>query len=91
MYYELHITCKGKPEEVKPLVEDKLGWRFSNIDGDPDLGEGVKCYATRQLNANKMMFNEVIAYLAAHADMLREEGVGVWREKIELVIYDNRH
>lgn len=89
MYYELHVTCEGEPKTVRPFVEDNLGWRFSNIDEDPDLGKGVRCYATTQLNA-KNAIQDVMAELAAHADMLREKGVKVTREKIELVISDKR-
>lgn len=87
-YYESHITIVGVPDEVRSYVE-RLGWKFSAIDGDPVLGKGVKCYATRQfkgtLNPNTVLLN-----LTASADRIHELGFNVVRRKIELVIYDDR-
>lgn len=44
-YIEAHVTLIGDPEELRPKVEE-TGWTFSCIFGDPNLGPGVKCYAT---------------------------------------------
>lgn len=86
-YYECHVTMTGDPRHVRVAVED-LGWKFSAIDGDPVLGEGVKCYATRQfkgtLNANTVLLN-----LNHAADRLSLRWP-VIRRKIELVIFDDR-
>jgi hypothetical protein len=79
---------KGDPKKISPHV-NSVGWTFSSIDGDPDLGRGVKCYATRQFNS-KLEVNEVIFLLNHTADILIEYGCEVLRKKIELVIYDER-
>lgn len=89
-YYEAHITLLGSPERIKPAV-DLIKWKFSVIDGDPVLGKGVKCYATKHFNA-KMDKEEVLMDLRMAADALEyalpEDEV--IRRKIELVIFDDR-
>ncbi len=87
-YYECHITMQGDPARLKPLVE-RTKWRFSSIDGDIDLGIGVKCYATRQFN-KRTPRDDMIATLNGVGLYLSEGGATVLRLKIEEVIYDNR-
>ena len=87
-YYECHVTMEGEAATVRPQVE-LIGWKFSAIDGDPILGRGVKCYATKHFNA-RMPENEVVAVLGYAATLLREQGLKVIREKVELVLHD-RH
>lgn len=87
-YYECHVTCLGTPEEVKPHVEF-IGWTFSAIDGDPDFGPGIKCYATHHYNFRHTT-DDVMDWVSMAAQTLRKFGIKVIREKVELVIYDIR-
>lgn len=91
MYYELHITIEGVPDEVKPHVVASTGWTFSAIDGDPVLGVGVKCYATRHIPAHlEIVEDEVLRHLTDEVERLEELGCKVIREKVELVMHDRR-
>ncbi len=78
----------GDPETIKPLVE-RFGWKFSCINGDPVLGDGVKCYAT-MLYAKSKGEDWVKGRLLYIALKMKNEGVKVLRRKVELVIYDDR-
>lgn len=86
-YYECHITMVGKPEEIKPIVES-LGWKFSCIDGDIVLGDGVKCYATMHYTIRKSV-EEVHHLLGMALLSINLLGINTLRSKIEKVIYDN--
>ena len=88
-YYEVHITMKGDPAKIEPLV-NKIGWKFSAIDGDPILGEGIKCYATMFFSPRRYEQDEVVEIIELVAQNLRSKGINVIREKIELVIWDRR-
>jgi hypothetical protein len=88
MYYECHITMMGDPGTLKPMVED-IGWKFSAIDGDPVMGDGVKCYATTFFNA-RVGTGEALERLLIAAAALRDKGAEVVRRKIELVVFDDR-
>lgn len=62
---------------------------FSAIDGDPSLGDGVKCYATLHLNY-RIPEQEVLRRLVNTAMYLKFLAINVIREKIELVIHDTK-
>lgn len=87
-YYEAHVTMLGEPESIRPFVE-QTKWKFSAIAGDANLGDGVKCYATRQMNT-KIGNDEALKSLHGTADWLEAHGVEVIRRKIEIVIFDDR-
>lgn len=91
-YYECHITMLGNPKLIKPLVEEQK-WKFSAIDGDPVLGDGIKCYATKLFPA-KLGEDDVKASLVATAAALTcnsgDDDLEVIRTKIERVVYDDR-
>ncbi len=90
-YYECHVTMIGPPSEIKPVVE-KLKWKFSVIDGDPVLGDDVKCYATKLFN-NRLTKESVLKDLLETAQKLDDFGCSRWivtRRKVELVIFDDR-
>lgn len=87
-YYECHITMVGQQSVLKPMVE-KQGWKFSAIDGDPTLGDGVKCYATRHFN-EKLSPEYIVSRVCETADVLATDGAEILRRKVELVVFDDR-
>jgi len=87
-YYEAHVTMLGVPDDIRPLVEN-LRWKFSCIDGDINLGDGVKCYATRQFKGT-LTEQEVVGKLYYAVGYLEGYGLQVIRRKVEVVIFDDR-
>lgn len=90
-YYECHITMEPEPDQIQTLKRDieSSGWKFSQIAGDINLGDGVKAYATKQLNSRKFNQTKAVNYMLLFASMLGAH-VKVVRRKVELVIYDDR-
>jgi hypothetical protein len=89
-YYECHITMRGNPKDIKPLVES-FNWKFSAIDGDPVLGNGVLCYATRHYNARWQKQSIIDEMRIVAAQLSQKAPVEeVLREKVELVVYDTK-
>lgn len=90
-YYELHITMDGSKEILEPLVNRMPNrWTFSAIDGDPIMGKGVKCYATKHYRIS-VTRNQVMGHLIQAVNFLKQRNVVITREKIELVLHDIRH
>lgn len=88
-YYELHITFLEKKEQelrVKLFVE-VYGWKYSIIDGDPVLGEGVKMYATIHFPTSYGI-KRVKDTLLWTSNRLQAAGFNVIRNKIECVVFD---
>lgn len=88
-YYESHITLVAPDslaDRIRTMVE-AAGWKFSKIDGDPVLGDGVKMYATHNYPTDVG-----IAYVTAalHGTSIGLIGCGyrVIRRKIETVVFD---
>lgn len=89
-YYECHITIEGDRKIIEDVVTNAVGWKFSAIDGDPSLGEGVKCYATMHYN-NRIPLMEVIDRVQTTAKNIAAFGhMKIVREKVEIVVYDTR-
>jgi hypothetical protein len=89
MYYELHITIESPPSPLtKPHVVNVLGWKYSEFDGDPVLGNGKRSYATTSFGANQHL-PFVMSQLDAAVTKLNALGETVTRSKIELVMVDN--
>lgn len=88
MYWELHITLGLHPVSAKPLIE-ALAWKFSCINGDPDLGGGPREYATHHGSPNAPI-EGIIHELNRVAGILKEAGFNVIRRKVELVMYDTK-
>lgn len=87
-YFECHVTLLGDPAVIRQEVE-RWKWKFSCIDGDATLGDGVKCYATMHYNA-RLDTALVRGNLFTIAQALEEAGLTVLRRKVELVIFDDR-
>jgi hypothetical protein len=100
-YYECHITIEapnflGEPRRtavarrsIKEVVEE-IGWKFSAIEGDIVMGEGVKLYATHHYNS-KLPADDVVALLKDAAAIIDgRSDAKILRRKVELVIYDDR-
>lgn len=91
-YYECHITMapsKGHVRDAVRYIVEALGWKFSSIEGDIVLGDGIKWYATKHFNSRKLGNDEVITQLHLTANYLKHT-IEVVRRKVELVIYDDR-
>ncbi len=88
-YYECHITMIGDPTLIEAATQQTL-WKFSCIEGDPDLGDGVKCYATRQYNKKDTIV--AISYRMEETAKLikKKSNCRILRQKIEYVLYDVR-
>ena len=89
-YYECHVTflapADSHPSTMGPAL---MGWKFSQIDGDPVLGAGVKSYFTRQFRES-IPLDSVTAEVEQVAEVLVAEGYEVLRRKVELVVYDSK-
>jgi hypothetical protein len=86
-YYECHVTFTGDGDE--PPSSKPRGWKFSRIDGDPDLGAGVNCYLTRHYPV-RLPLARVVGELNRAARALSDLGYAVRRLKVELVVHDFR-
>lgn len=87
-YYECHITMDGNPVVLEQKVL-AVGWKFSAIDGDPVLGNGVKCYATMHYSL-RLTKAEIMKRLKTISEHLTEHGAKVIRIKLEHVLHDER-
>lgn len=85
-YFECHVTFLPC---VANAIFPPAGWTMSRIDGDPDLGKGVKHYLTRHFRADTKR-EDVIQRLQEAASAISDQGHDVLRQKIELVIFDLR-
>ncbi len=86
-YYECHLTFKDDPLKVKEYIE-AIKWKFSCIDGDIILGEGVKCYGTMHYSISKYFEAEIVKIVNDLADTCIELGLNCIRKKVELVLFD---
>lgn len=89
--YELHITVDKKDAAKATEVARQLHWKTSQIDGDPVLGAKPFFYLTTYVRASTLSVSPARQRLRQGVHGLRNAGVYVLREKIELIIYDARH
>lgn len=88
-YYECHVTMEGDKSHIEKCVES-IGWKFSAIDKDIILGDGVKCYATMHYSKSKYADEQIIAFVEDASYNLASMGCNVIRSKVELVVFDRR-
>lgn len=86
MNYECHITVERQDGPVAAGVATALHWKYSQIDGDPVLGKKVYAYLTTHDSDLLRMRDRMTTAVSA----LRDQGVDVVREKIELIVYDTK-
>jgi hypothetical protein len=86
--FECHITVVPgiiKNDAIKEIVEAR-GWKFSCIEGDPDLGAATYCYATRWFEEEQ----HAITMTHMFKDQFISDGLFIIRAKVERVIQDCR-
>lgn len=89
MNFECHITFPASDSMIARTTAGQRGfegWKYSVIEGDPLLGPGVHAYLTRHSINYITLFTGMKALVGA----LTQNGVGVIREKIELIMYDTK-
>ncbi len=86
MLFECHITVSTDDAEIATQVAKDKHWKTSEIARDPVLGDSTFFYLT----THSKDYNEMWARLREAADQLAYDGVGVLREKIELIMYDTK-
>jgi|WetSurMetagenome_2_1015567.scaffolds.fasta_scaffold633112_2 hypothetical protein len=87
-YYECHITFVAPKQNGKEL-EELTQWKFSQIDGDPVLGSGIKSYLTKHYPA-RITTDFIISQMDDIAIQMLNFNYEVLRQKIELVVYDTK-
>jgi hypothetical protein len=87
--YECHITMLGDADQIEQVVNG-TDWHFSKIDGDPVLGVGVKCYATKNYKKSEMSLDNCVSTMETVAESIKEQHIEVVRMKVEEIVYDRR-
>lgn len=82
MRYECHITLR--PQVDLSALMHLLGWSYSCITDDPQLGPGSRCYATKYYASE----TEAIHGTRGAAELFRVRGFHVYRAKVECIVYD---
>lgn len=88
-YYECHVTFMGLRENLPTIAGELKHWKTSAIDGDPLLGDGVKCYLTRHYSGEESL-SVLKLDMEFAARRLKSRSLEVLRQKVELVIWDTR-
>ncbi len=93
MNFECHITIEIPADQQQHWIIEGLkarveavGWSWSCIDGDPQLGERRRGYATHYYPDQ----DTAIEMTKAVGGVLAGKGMNVVRMKVEEVIYDSR-
>lgn len=91
MYFEAHLTIETESKNKVKQLGDHHNWTYSEINGDPDLGPGTRCYLTKHYKHDTPL-DSIVSDLS---DMLTEINIfnipfTKIRRKIELVMYDIR-
>lgn len=86
MLYECHITVDVKDASSARDVATNMHWKTSEIARDPVLGDKNFFYLTTHTNDFPKMWEK----MTIASKCLKEMGVKVIREKIELIIHDTK-
>lgn len=86
MSFESHITIRVADAEIGEQVAARFGWKTSEIKRDPLLGDDSHFYLTKHSGALSEIYGEVEKASAA----LRQDGVAILRQKVELIVYDTK-
>jgi hypothetical protein len=92
MKFECHITMSRSDGPAALNVSAEYShlegglWKYSQIDGDPVMGQQVFCYLTRYDTSYVRLYSAMKTLVAA----LPQNGVNVLRQKIELIMYDTK-
>lgn len=84
--YECHITVPAARRNEAIKVAAQRGWKTSEIARDPILGDGTYFYLTSH-DDNLITLHGRMSLCALN---LREWGVPVIRQKIEMIVYDTK-
>lgn len=89
MSYEIHVTCYARDAVVmkEMAAHAVFPWKFSQIAGDPILGDDTYAYLT----AHRSTESSARAALADCVADLKRRKITIVREKIEEIIHDVRH
>jgi hypothetical protein len=86
MTYECHITVDARNAEAATAIAKRLGWKTSQIDGDPLLGDKVFFYLTKHARA----FQTILHDMLETGTILEAAGIALIRQKIELIVFDTK-
>ncbi len=87
--FECHVTVEKPTEDKLSTLKrfaEELGWKTSQIDGDPVLGEKVYFYFTHHCKNYSVIYSRMLHLLAN----LRSANIETVRSKIEHIIYDTK-
>ncbi len=90
--FECHITFRGDQSDDVQLIAESMGWlddgwKFSAMEGDPELGSVKFCYLTLHdvdYDAIRTDMHEIIYQFRIEAETYP------LRAKIEKIVYDER-
>lgn len=88
MLFECHITSDADKEHTEWLEDAarEYHWKTSEIARDPVLGQATYYYLTSHSDDYIQLYNK----MKATCSYLFAMGVPVYREKIELIMYDTK-
>jgi hypothetical protein len=88
MDYECHVTIPRGYRKYGKLLAEVLGFSYSEILGDPDLGEDK---ALAYLNGKFRDLSKARVNIALMVNLCQSINVPVLRSKIELILEDIRY
>ncbi len=88
MKFEAHITFLPEyAEQLKEADDGNRYWKFSQIHGDPDLGDRLFCYLSAHDADEGYLRMRTIDMVKA----LRAFGIPAIRAKVEQIVFDERY